>query len=121
MKYLYQAIDGKIFEEEENCALYEQGLKKKEIENDVIGLDSNLNLINLSDYDITHFIDEIAYLIIKTDEAANIFYYLANEEDYCAPKEKGVFKWNDDSAHFDDLTIILKDLEVLKNKYLKNN
>ena len=114
MKIVYQAIDGKIFEEEENCALYEQELKKKEIENDVVGLDSNLNLISLSNYDISNFIDKLVYLIIKTDESANIFYDLADEEGWDVPKEKGIFKWNDNNSNFDNLTIILKDLEVLK-------
>lgn len=49
MDIIYRAFDGKEFEEEDDCLYYEREIIANKYKNDIIGLDDNLEEINLFD------------------------------------------------------------------------
>lgn len=49
MDIIYRAFDGKEFEKEDDCLCYEKEIIAEKYKNDIIGLDDNLEEINLFD------------------------------------------------------------------------
>ena len=70
MDIIYRAFDGKEFEEEDDCLYYEREIIANKYKNDIIGLDDNLEEINLFD-GIENFFQKSYFILIKTNEAVD--------------------------------------------------
>ena len=73
MEIVYKAFDGKIFEDEDDCWLYERTFNLKFFSKDVVCLDEKGNLIPIED-DFDDVYGQTQFLKIQTDEAANFIY-----------------------------------------------
>ena len=93
MKTVYEAFDGKIFEDDKKCLAYEHNLREKSVVKNVKFYDSNNNLINIKEiYDINYILDKIYKVVIPTDEDCNTLNewleeYCVYEEEICFPKK----------------------------------
>lgn len=100
METVFRAFDGKIFEDEDNCALYEKREKEKKIHNQYLGINYDENKIDFSEKSFFEFFNEIQFLIIKTEAAAELLSTIAEEEGYIVPNQIGAFVWDEEENNF---------------------
>lgn len=100
METVFRAFDGKIFEDEDNCALYEMKEKEKKIHNQYFGMDHAENKIDFSEKSFYDFFNQIQFLIIKTKAAAEVLSTVAEEEGYTIPNQIGAFVWDEEENDF---------------------
>lgn len=100
METVFRAFDGKIFEDEDDCFLYERKEKEKKIRNQYFGMDYAENKINFSEKSFFDFFNEIQFLIIKTKAAAELLSTVAEEEGYTIPNQIGAFVWDEEENNF---------------------
>lgn len=84
MDIIYRAFDGKEFEKEDDCFCYEKEITAEKYKNDIIGLDDNLEEINLFD-GMNNFFQRSYFILIKTNEAADFIEENSSNCDFCIP------------------------------------
>lgn len=116
MKRLYQAFDGQIFDNEQDCINYESlNQKIEEFSKDIIGLDNNSNILYFSKNNFYEFMNNAEYIAFETDEAAFSFTNYAKEENYSIKiNSKGVYKWEEFEDDYINTDIILAKVILLK-------
>lgn len=119
METVFRAFDGKIFEDEDDCVLYERKEKEKKIHNQYFGMDYAENKIDFSEKSFFDFFNEIQFLIIKTKAAAEFLSILAKDEGYTIPNQIGVFVWDEDEDNFVDVEGKIKKLKNELSSYEK--
>ena len=119
METVFRAFDGKIFEDEDDCALYERKEKEKKIHNQYLGINYDESKTDLSEKSFHDFFNEIQFLIIKTKSAAEFLSTLAKEEGYVIPNQIGVFVWDWDEDNFVDVESKIKKLKNELSSYEK--
>lgn len=119
METVFRAFDGKIFEDEDDCVLYERKEKEKKIHNQYFGMNYAENKIDFSEKSFCDFFNEIQFLIIKTKSAAEFLSTLAKEEGYVIPNQIGVFVWDGDEDNFVDVEGKIKKLKNELSSYEK--
>lgn len=119
METVFRAFDGKIFEDEDDCTLYERKEKEKKIRNQYFGMDYAENKIDFSEKSFFDFFNEIQFLIIKTKVAAEFLSILAKDEGYTIPNQIGVFVWDEDEDNFVDVEGKIKKLKNELSSYEK--
>ena len=100
METVFRAFDGKIFEDEYDCAHYEREEKEKKIRNQYFGINYDESKTDLSEKSFFDFFNEIQFLIIKTEAAAELLSTVAEEEGYTIPNQIGVFVWDEEENNF---------------------
>lgn len=100
METVFRAFDGKIFEDEDDCVLYERKEKEKKIHNQYFGMNYAENKIDFSEKSFCDFFNEIQFLIIKTKAAAELLSTAAEEEGYIIPNQIGAFVWDEEENNF---------------------
>ena len=88
--WVYEAFDGKVFYNEDECRDYEHDLRERTILKNVKFYDSNNNLFNLEKlYDINDILYDIHKIVIPSKEDCDML----NEwlEDYCVYEEEIYF------------------------------
>lgn len=119
METVFRAFDGKIFEDEDDCVLYERKEKEKKIHNQYFGMNYAENKIDFSEKSFCDFFNEIQFLIIKTKAAAEFLSILAKDEGYTIPNQIGVFVWDEDEDNFVDVEGKIKKLKNELSSYEK--
>lgn len=84
MDIIYRAFDGKVFEKEDDCLCYEKEITAEKYKNDIIGLDDNLEEINLFD-GMNNFFQRSYFILIKTNEAADFIEENSSNCDFRIP------------------------------------
>ena len=116
MDYLFRAVDGTIFEDEDECKNYEDELEFQKYSKDLIFIDINKNIIPFNDK-----VWDSAYgFIAKTNEALNFaidnFYDkgCGTGLEYYKDFPSGIFWY--DCENYDEWMEIPERIEILKNK-----
>ena len=84
MDIIYRAFDVKEFEKEDDCLCYEKEITAEKYKNDIIGLDDNLEEINLFD-GMNNFFQRSYFILIKTNEAADFIEENSSNCDFRIP------------------------------------
>lgn len=113
MDVIYRAFDGKEFEEEDDCLYYEKEITAEKYKNDIIGLDDNLEEINLFD-GMNNFFQRSYFILIKTNEAADFIEENSSNCDFRIPHvRKGEYYY--DKADYEWRTIDEKVSELYRD------
>ena len=116
MEYLFKAIDGTIFENEDECKDYENSLEFQKYIKDLVFIDKNKNILPFNDR-----VWDYAYgFIAKTNEALNFAIDNFDEVD-CS---WGLHDYRDNSCgafwydgdNYEEWIEISEHIEMLKNK-----
>jgi hypothetical protein len=116
MDYLFRAIDGTIFEDEDKCKDYENSLEFQKYIKDLVFIDRNKNILPFND----RVWDEAYGFIAKTNEALNFAIDKFNDVG-CS---YGLFDYTDESYgafwydgdNYEEWIEISEHIEMLKNK-----
>ena len=121
MKKLYQAFNGQIFDNEQDCINYESSNQKiGEFSKYIVGLDNNSNILPFSKDNFNDFMNNAEYIAFETDEAALLFTRYAKEENYSIQIDsKGVYKWEEFEDNYINIDTLLAKIVLLK-KYLND-
>lgn len=119
METVFRAFDGKIFEDEDDCVLYERKEKEKKIHNQYFGMDYAENKVDFSEKNFSDFFNEIQFLVIKTNAAAEFLSTVAKEEGYTIPNQIGAFVWDEEENDFVDVESKIKKLKNELSSYEK--
>lgn len=119
MDYLFRAIDGTIFEDEDKCKDYENGLEFQKYIKDLVFIDRNKNILPYNDR-----VWEYAYgFIAKTNEALNFaidnFYENGCSYGLSDYKDNSYGAFWYDGDNYDEWIEISEHIEILKNKILE--
>ena len=116
MKRLYQAFNGQIFDNEQDCIDYESSIQKEEeFSKHIVGLDSDSNILYFSKNDFYEFMNNAEYIAFETDEAALSFTRYAKKETYSIQiNSKGVYKWEEYEDDYVNTDTILAKIVLLK-------
>ena len=101
--WAYEAFDGKVFYNEDECRDYEYDLRERTLLKNVKFYDSNNNLFNFKElYDINNNLYDIYKVVIPSEEDCDML----NEwlEDYCVYEEEIYFP-HKGTWYFDLVTI----------------
>lgn len=129
MKTIYQAFDGKIFEDKTKCNQYEEELLFPSILKDVAGFDADGKFIPLLNRnDLSEFFRKCCYVHFKTDLAADI---VCRNTSYWDIQKKGMYVFEPYAGEWFDLQEVIKDtkeklsllisIEKLLQKESENN
>lgn len=119
METVFRAFDGKIFEDEDDCVLYERKEKEKKIHNQYFGMDYAENKVDFSEKNFSDFFNEIQFLVIKTNAAVEFLSTVAKEEGYTIPNQIGAFVWDEEENDFVDVESKIKKLKNELSSYEK--
>ena len=116
MKRLYQAFDGQIFDNEQDCIDYESSIQKvEEFSKHIVGLDNGSNILYFSKNNFNVFMNNAEYIAFETDEAALSFTRYAKEENYSIQIDsKGIYKWEEYEDNYININTILAKIVLLK-------
>ena len=116
MKRLYQAFDGQIFDNEQDCIDYESSIQKvEEFSKHIVGLDNGSNILYFSKNNFNEFMNNAEYIAFETDEAALSFTRYAKEENYSIQIDsKGIYKWEEYEDNYININTILAKIVLLK-------
>lgn len=117
METVFRAFDGKIFEDEDDCVLYERKEKEKKIHNQYFGMDYAENKVDFSEKSFFDFFNEIQFLVIKTNAAAEFLSTVAKEEGYTIPNKIGAFVWDEEESNFVDVEGKIKKMKNELSSY----
>lgn len=117
MDIIYRAFDGKEFEGENDCFYYEREITANKYKNDIIGLNEDLEEINLFD-GISVFFQKSYFVLIKTNEAADFIEENSSNRDFYIPSiRKGEYyydKMDDEWKTIDEkLNELYRDIEEI--------
>lgn len=117
MDIIYRAFDGKEFEGENDCFYYEREITANKYKNDIIGLNEDLEEINLFD-GISDFFQKSYFVLIKTNEAADFIEENSSNRDFYIPSiRKGEYyydKMDDEWKTIDEkLNELYRDIEEM--------
>lgn len=117
MDIIYRAFDGKEFEGENDCFYYEREITANKYKNDIIGLNEDLEEINLFN-GISDFFQKSYFVLIKTNEAADFIEENSSNCDFYIPSiRKGEYyydKMDDEWKTIDEkLNELYRDIEEI--------
>lgn len=117
MDIIYRAFDGKEFEGENDCFYYEREITANKYKNDIIGLNEDLEEINLFD-GISDFFQKSYFVLIKTNETADFIEENSSNRDFYIPSiRKGEYyydKMDDEWKTIDEkLNELYRDIEEI--------
>ena len=123
MDIIYRASDGKEFEEEDDCLCYEKEITAEKYKNDIIGLDDNLEEINLFD-GMNNFFQRSYFILIKTNEAADFIEENSSNCDFCIPHvrkgeyyyDKTDYEWRTIDEKVSELYRDIEEIVEIKRK-----
>lgn len=116
MDYLFRAVDGTIFKDEDECKDYEDGLEFQKYTKDLVFIDRNKNILPFNN----SVWDDAYGFIAKTNEALNFaidnFYDngCSTGLDYYRDFSSGIFWYEGDN--YEEWIEIPEHIEILKNR-----
>lgn len=123
MDIIYRAFDGKEFEKEDDCLYYEKEITAEKYKNDIIGLDDNLEEINLFD-GMNNFFQRSYFILIKTNEAADFIEENSSNCDFRIPHvrkgeyyyDKTDYEWRTIDEKVSELYRDIEEIVEIKRK-----
>lgn len=113
MEIIYRAFDGKNFESEDECIMYENEKRSSVWKNEIIGFDSGMNQANLED-GFDSLFRRSFYIVVKTE--ATIRFLQENKEelgsfvcDFCEDCDKPGCYFYDDEDKWKNMDDIIND------------
>ena len=101
MKILYEAIDGEIFNNEDECLTYESYLKAESIKDKTFLWDEDKDPIEVNGSVFTNF-DKVMYFHCSTEESFKIIFNILEEDGYTRgltfPGDGITWMWNESSV-----------------------
>lgn len=112
MRIIYEAFDGKQFEDEKECEQYEIEKKVSTVKEEILFLTFDFEKLPINEEEL----EQCYYLIIKTEKAFKIFEKITeNWSTYNLPEDLGVGAWFYDEAKYDWIDVEEEAIN-LKNK-----
>lgn len=123
MDIIYRAFDEKEFEKEDDCLCYEKEITAEKYKNDIIGLDDNLEEINLFD-GMNNFFQRSYFILIKTNEAADFIEENSSNCDFRIPHvrkgeyyyDKTDYEWRTIDEKVSELYRDIEEIVEIKRK-----
>ena len=123
MDIIYRSFDGKEFEKEDDCLCYEKEITAEKYKNDIIGLDDNLEEINLFD-GMNNFFQRSYFILIKTNEAADFIEENSSNCDFRIPHvrkgeyyyDKTDYEWRTIDEKVSELYRDIEEIVEIKRK-----
>lgn len=114
MEIIYQAFDGKKFDSEDECIMYENEKRSNTWKNDIIGFDSGMNQANSEDGFDSLFRHSF-YIVVKTEAAIRFLQENKDELgsfvfDFCEECNKpGCYFYDDNEDKWKNMDDIIND------------